>query len=140
MVGNPCMVGSPYTWWGAHIHSGLASFGGVRLGCQGCARGPGTRPPGPPPKLAKPPCMWAPHHAWVPHHVFGLLTTYLGSPPCIFIKGIRYQVTKFWTEFGSTLDQAELTLDRFGVSLGSVRDQFGIGLGSVWNRLGSALK
>ena len=70
-----------HTWWGAHIHGGLASqpasFGG-----------PGAAPQGRPHtagRLAG--CMWA------PHHVCGFPTMHLGSPPCILIKGISYQVS-----------------------------------------------
>ena len=62
--GDPkCMVGNPHTWWGAHINGVLAGW------------------------LARPPCLWA------PHHVCGFPTMHLGSPPCILITGITYQVS-----------------------------------------------
>ena len=75
MAGNPKTWWGTHAWWEAHIHGGLASqpasFGGV---------------PG-----------WGARGAWPGHHVYGLPTMYgfptmyLASPPCILIKGIRYQ-------------------------------------------------
>ena len=53
------------------MNGGLANFGGGPSwgargahGCQGRPRGriPLAPQPGPPPKLAKPPCLWAPNH------------------------------------------------------------------------------
>ena len=90
------MVGSPYTWCGAHIHGGLASqpasFGGGPGWGEGAHNGRWIAAP-PPPNLA-------PHQSWPAgwpgHHVCGLHTMYVGSPPCMGSPPcIRYQVSRY---------------------------------------------
>ena len=66
------MAGDPITWWVTHDSVPAR----------------GTRPPGPPPKSPS-------HHVCGLPTIHGLSTMYLGSPPCILIKGIRYQVFRF---------------------------------------------
>ena len=82
--------------------------------------GPG---PGPCASFSKAwPAGWPGHHifacpiwpaGWPGHHVCGLPTMYLGSPPCILIKGIRYPGTqlergfKKWNANGTRIRKME---------------------------------